>query len=191
MFNRKIISVQSDWGGVYEHLNSFFHKVGISHEVSCPHTHQQNGAVEHKRRHIVEMALVLLAHSSMPLKYWGEVFHAVVYLINCTPRLLSYDTPLHRLLGATPDYSSLRVFGCACWPNLRSYNSHKIQLRSTRCVFLGYSNMYKGFKCLDISTGHIYISRDMVFYESVFPFISLHSNVGVRYSFKILLTPWE
>jgi hypothetical protein len=189
MFNRKIISVQSDWGGEYERLNSLFCQVGIAHQVSCPHAHQQNGAAESKHRHIVEMGLALLSHASMPLKYWDEVFLAAVYLINCTPtKLLSYDTPLHRLLGATPDYSNFRVFGCAYWPNLRPYNSHKLQLRSTRCVFLGYSNMHKGFKCLVLSIGRIYISRDMIFHESVFPFASLHSNANACYHANILLT---
>jgi hypothetical protein len=38
-FNRKIITVQSDLGGEYEKLNSFFTKIGITHHVSCPHTH--------------------------------------------------------------------------------------------------------------------------------------------------------
>jgi hypothetical protein len=40
----------------------------ISHHVSCPQTHQQNGAAEHKHSHIVDMGLALLAHVSMPLK---------------------------------------------------------------------------------------------------------------------------
>jgi hypothetical protein len=192
MFNLKIIPIQSDLGGKYEHLNSFFHKIGISYQVSCPHTHQQNGAAECKHCHIVEMGLALLAHSSMLLKYWDEAFLAAVYLINSTlTKLLSYDTLLHRLLGSTPDYSSLCVFGCACWPNLCSYNSHKLHLRFTQCVFLGYSNMHKGFKCLNIPTERIYISRDVIFDESVFPFAPLHSNVGVRYHSEILLTPGE
>jgi hypothetical protein len=69
------------------------------------------------------MGLALLAHASMPLKYWDEAFLTVIYLINHTPsRLLSYDTPLYKLLGATPDYSSFHTFGCASRPNLRPYN---------------------------------------------------------------------
>jgi hypothetical protein len=40
MFNRKIIAMQTDWGGEYEWLNSFFGSIDISHHVSCPHTHQ-------------------------------------------------------------------------------------------------------------------------------------------------------
>jgi histone deacetylase 1/2 len=52
--------MQTDWGGEYQKLNSFFNKIGIIHRVSCPHAHQQNGAAERKHRHIVEVGLSLL-----------------------------------------------------------------------------------------------------------------------------------
>jgi hypothetical protein len=66
------------------------------------------------------MGLVaLLAHASMPIIYWDEAFLAATYPINRTPtKLLPYYTPLHTLLDVNPDYSSFRVFGCECWPNL-------------------------------------------------------------------------
>lgn len=186
-FGRKILAMQTDWGGKYERLNSFFTKIGISHHVSCPHAHQQNGSAERKHRHIVEVGLSLLAQASMPLKFWDQAFLAAVYLINRTPsRTLQGSTPLARLLHLEVDYTSLRIFGCACWPNLRPYNSRKLQFRSKQCVFLGYSNIHKGFKCLDITTGRIYISRDVVFDEDVFPFASLHNNVGARLREEIL-----
>jgi histone deacetylase 1/2 len=188
--NRKILALQSDWGGEYEKPNSFFRTVGISHFVSCPHTHQQNGPAERKHRHIVEMGLALLANASMPLKYWDQAFLAAVYLINRTPsKVINFDTPMHRLLGKQPDYSSMRIFGCACWPHLRPYNSHKLQYRSKRCVFLGYSNMHKGFKCLDISEGRIYISGDVIFDENIFPFSELHANAGSLLRSEVLLLP--
>jgi hypothetical protein len=69
MLNRKIITMQTDWGGEYERLNSFSHSVGITHHVSCPYAHQQNGVAEQKHRHIVEMELSLPATASMPLKF--------------------------------------------------------------------------------------------------------------------------
>jgi hypothetical protein len=40
LLNRKIVAIQTNWGGEYERLNSFFIKIGVSHRVSCPHTHQ-------------------------------------------------------------------------------------------------------------------------------------------------------
>jgi len=188
--NSKIIAMQSDWGGEYEKLNSFFQKLGISHHVSCPHAHQQNGSAERKHRHIVDMGLALLANASMPLKFWDEAFLTATYLINLLPsKVIKFETPITRLLGVTPNYTSLRIFGCACWPNLRPYNTRKLAFRSKRCVFLGYSPMHKGVKCLDVPTGRVYISRDVVFDESVFPFASLHPNAGALLRKEILLLP--
>jgi hypothetical protein len=179
LFDRKIITVQMNWGGEYQRLHSFFSKIEIHHHVSCPHAYQQNGAVERKHRHIVEVGLSLLDHASMPLKFWEDAFLAVVYLINRTPsKILEYKTPFERLFHKKPYYTSLCIFGCACRPNLRPYNTHKLEFCSRRCVFLGYSILHKGFKCLDPSSGRVYISRDVTFDENIFPFSELNPNAG-------------
>jgi hypothetical protein len=49
--------------------------------------------------------------------------------------------------------------------------------------------MHKGFKCLDISTGRIYISRGVLFDGFVFPFAALHSTAGARYRSDALHSP--
>ena len=81
----KIIAMQTDWGGEYRKLNSFFQQLGISHHVACPHAHQQNGSAERKHRHVVEVGLALLANASMPLKFWDEAFLTATHLINLLP----------------------------------------------------------------------------------------------------------
>ena len=188
--DKKILTMQTDWGGEYQKLNTFFQKIGISHHVSCPHAHQQNGSAERKHRHIVEVGLSLLAQASMPLKFWDEAFLTATYLINIVPsKVINYQTPVERLFSTKPDYSFLRIFRCACWPHLRPYNSRKLEFRSKQCTFLGYSPQHKGNKCLEISTGRVYISRDVVFDESVFPFKNLHPNAGARLCQEILLPP--
>jgi hypothetical protein len=97
LFNRKIIAIQTNWRGEYQKFNSFF-KIGTTHLVSCPHVHQQNGATERKHRHIVEVGHSLLAHASMPLKFWDEAFISAAYLINHLPsKVIDYHTPLERL----------------------------------------------------------------------------------------------
>lgn len=132
----------------------------------------------------------MLAHASMPLKFWDEAFSSAVYLINRTPsKVTGMQTPFERLLNQKPDYASLCVFGCACWPNLRPYNTHKLQFRSKQCVFFCYSYLHQGFKCLDVAMGRVYISRDVTFDENVFPFSSLRANAGSRLRSEILLLP--
>ena len=116
----------------------------------------------------------MLTHAHLPLKHWDDAFLTACYLINRLPTpLLHNTTPFEALFHSPPNYSLLKVFGCACWPNLRPYNSNKLQPRSIRCVFLGYSPIHKGYKCLHISSGRVYISRDVVFEEKFFPF-----NIG-------------
>ena len=43
-------------------------------------------------------------------------------------------------------------------------------------MFLGYSPIQKGVNCLDVSTGCVYISSDVIFYEAVFSFEHIHPN---------------
>jgi histone deacetylase 1/2 len=127
LLNKKIRAIQSDWGGEYHKLHRYFQRTGISHRVSFPHTSQQNGIAERKHRHLVETGLALLAHSSLPLRYWDEAFLTACYLINRMPTpVLHKGTPFHCLLGVHPDYTFLRTFGCACWPSLRKYNARKL-----------------------------------------------------------------
>lgn len=45
-----------------------------------------------------------------------------------------------------------------------------MDMRSQLCVFLGYTHDYKGYNRLHIPSGKIYISRDIIFYETRFPF---------------------
>lgn len=44
-------------------------------------------------------------------------------------------------------------------------------LHSTRCVFLSYPSSHKGYRCLDMATQHVIVSRH-VLDESVFPSVA-------------------
>lgn len=65
----KIKQVQSDWGGEFRPLAQHFNSSGIIHRASCPHTHHQNGVVEHKHRHITETSLAHLANAQYLLSF--------------------------------------------------------------------------------------------------------------------------
>lgn len=156
----KLKVLQTDGGGEFQALKGFLAQRGIGHKLTRPHTSEQDGLVERKHRQILECGLSMLAHASLQLAYWNEAFCNAVYLINRLPSsTLGVKSPHEVLFNEKPDYMSLKTFGCLCFPNLKPYNKHKLQFRSTPCILLGYSTYYKGYKCRD-STGRT-LCQDM------------------------------
>lgn len=127
--------------------------------------------VKRKHRHVIELGLAMLYHASVPKRYWVNAFGTIVFLINRlpTPRL-GMISPLEKLLSKKPVYSPLRVFGSCCFPCLWAYATNKFDPGSLPCVFIGYSDRHKGYRCLYPPTWRVYISRHVVFDESMFPF---------------------
>jgi hypothetical protein len=85
LLNSKIKSVQTDWGGEYRRLNTYFQSIGIIHRLSCPHTYQQQGCVEKKHCHLIDTTLALIAESNFPKTFWDEACLTSCYLINRLP----------------------------------------------------------------------------------------------------------
>ena len=67
--NIKIKCVQSDRGVEYRPFAALLASYGISHRLICPHIHHQNGVVEKKHRHIVDLGFTLLRHATLPLQF--------------------------------------------------------------------------------------------------------------------------
>ena len=104
------------------------------------------------------------------------------HLLNILPSVsISNDTPHYRLFHRHPTYDHLRVFGCLCFPRLHA--THKLQPRSTPCIFLGYPTYHRGFRCFDLSTRKIIIYRHVIFDESVFTFGSVTPTEPPSYDF--------
>ena len=113
----------------------------------------------------------MLIHASMQLPYWAEVLSVATYLINHRPSSsIGHKVPYTCLYRTPPTYEHLQVFGCLCYPNLQASSPHKLAPRSTSCVFLGYPSSHKGYRCLDLDTHHIIISRHVIFDELTFHF---------------------
>jgi hypothetical protein len=159
---------------------------GIVFHLSCPYTSPQNGKDERVLRTLNNSLRTLLIQASMPPTYWAEALSAATYLLNRYPSSIHHELPYCRLHGSSPAYDHLRVFGCLCYPNLQATSQHKLAPRSTACVFMGYPSSHKGYRCLDISTRKIIISRHVVFDESTFAFASA-SPIPPASSFDFLL----
>ena len=86
--------------------------------------------------------------------------------------VLNNQSPYQKLFQQLPNYDFLRVFGSACYPLLRPYNQHKLDSHSQKCLFIGYSPLHKGYKCLD-KTGTVFIAINVTFNEYEFPYSEL------------------
>lgn len=170
-FSKKVKRIRSDNGSEFICLSKYFQEKGIVHETSCVHTPQQNGRVERKHRHILNVARALRFQASLPIEYWGECVLTAAYLINRTPsQVLKNKTPFEMLFGHAPGYKHLRVLGCLAYAHNLNHKGDKFASRSRCCVFLGYPYGKKGWKLYDLESKKVFVSRDMVFQEDKFPF---------------------
>ena len=88
-FSTTIKTLRSDGGGGGEYTSKDFTSYtafhGITHQISCPYTPQQNGLVERKHRHLIETTITLLSQASLPSQYWSFAVQTAVSLINLLP----------------------------------------------------------------------------------------------------------
>jgi len=110
--------------------------------------------------------------SNMSLPYWRDCILTIVFPINMTPsQLLANKTHFELLTGQKPDYSQIRTFGCLCYSSTSAKKRNKFQPRSRACIFLGYPAGFKGYKVLDMESNSVYITRNVVFHEALFPLV--------------------
>lgn len=130
----------------------------------------------------------MLFQSKTPLKYWVEAFVTANVLSNLLPTSTLEGTvsPFEKIHGKAPIYTALRSFGCACFPTLRDYASNKMDPKSLCCVFLGYTEKYKGYRCLYPPIGRVYLIRHVIFDENVFPFATTYSHLHPRLATPLL-----
>lgn len=93
------------------------------------------------------------------------------HLINLTPTPVLHGKSLYECLyGVPPVYDSIRVFGCLCYTTNRPRIKDKFDSKSRRCIFVGYPIGKKGWRLYDLETREFFISRDVQFFEAIFPY---------------------
>lgn len=171
--SKHIKVLRTDAGGEFisTKFRNFLAHNGIIHQVSYPYTSEQNGVTKRKHRHVIETSVAMLQTTSMPSTFWAKAVLTAISLINRLPTTVLQNSSLfYKLHEVTPDYNSLRVFGCASYPWLRPYASNKLEACSKLFVFIGYCSTSKGYRCYDRVTGKVYVSRHVLFRETTFPF---------------------
>ncbi|GJX25295.1 putative RNA-directed DNA polymerase [Tanacetum coccineum] len=109
-------------------------------------------------------------NGGIPLRFWTECVLTATYLINRLPSsVLNGKSPFEMIYNTKPNLSNLRVFGCLCFATILN-NPDKLGSRSEKCVMMGYSNVKKGYRLYSLDKHQFIYSRDVRFFETVFPF---------------------
>jgi len=120
-------------------MKNYFLQNEIIFQTSCTGTPQQNGCVEHKHQHILNVARALRFQGCLPIDFWRECVLTAGYLINRTlSSILNGKTPYRVLYGCDPTYDHLRAFLSLCYAHKQGRLGDKFDSQSRRCIFVGY-----------------------------------------------------
>jgi transposase InsO family protein len=80
----RVLYVRSDNGGEYINhtLKEHFASRGLTHQLSAPYMHEQNGKAERLNRTLTDTVRTMLVHSKMNDRLWGEAMMYATKLYN-------------------------------------------------------------------------------------------------------------
>lgn len=84
--------------------------------------------------------------------------------------ILRNKNPYEVLLKKVPNYERLRVFRILCYAHNHDKLKHKFSFKVHRCVFHRYPHVKKRYKVYDLEKEKMFVTKDVVFYEKIFPF---------------------
>ena len=61
----------------------------------------------------------------------------------------------------------MKVFGCVAYAFINSEVCQKMDDKSEKCIFIGYSHESKGYRLFNPKTSRLIISRDVMFDEKI------------------------
>ena len=110
----------------------------------------------------MEMARSMLKEKGLPNTFWAEAVYTAVYILNrCPTKSVKDKTPIEAWNGKKPSAKHLRVFGSICYIHIPDVKRHKLEDKTIRGIFLGYSNISKGYRVYNLQTKKLVISRDV------------------------------
>ena len=132
------------------------------HQTCCIETPQQNGRVERKHQHLLNVARALLFQSKLPKLFWSCAVLRATFLINRIPTpLLKNQCPYELLFSSKPDLHILKPFGYLCYASTSVGGRHKFDTKARKSVFLDFKFGVKGYVLLDITSREVLISRNV------------------------------
>jgi len=151
----KIKELQDDKGGEYmsNEFIKFTDSCGIHRRHTTRNRPQQNGVAERANRTMGDDISAMLYEAQLPPSLWGEALATQIHVWNRLPTSsLKGMTPYEDWFNRKPDISHLRVWGCLAYVFIQKDKRRSLQPHMEKCVFMGYTSGYKGWKFYNPTT---------------------------------------
>jgi hypothetical protein len=114
----------------------------------------------------MNMARSMLKAKNFSNEYWGEAVACSVYILNLSPtNSLKNQVPQEAWSGMKSSVSHFKVFGCVAYAHVPKEMRRKLDDRSEKCIFVGYSEQSKAYRLYNPITKKLIVSRDVKFQE--------------------------
>jgi hypothetical protein len=88
----------------------------------------------------------MLKAQALPDSFWAEAVNTAVYILNRSyTKALQGKTPREAYSGKKPLVLHFRIFGCTCYAHVPDVSRKKLDDKSKKCIFLGYSEESKAY----------------------------------------------
>ena len=157
-------------------FQSFMLQHGILYQTSYVDTLSHNEVAKRKNRHLLKTARILLFQMHVPKHFWVDAVSTTCFLINRMPSsVLNWATLYHQLFPKNPLLPiEPKVFGCTYFIQDVRPKVSKLDPKSLKCIFLGYSRVQKGYRCYCPPLRQYFVSIDVTFFRvSCFPSLLL------------------
>nr|GFA63361.1 Gag-Pol polyprotein [Tanacetum cinerariifolium] len=80
-------------------------------------------------------------------------------------RKVELKTPVETWIEKPVNYLDIHIFGSHVYVRCNTLETTKLDLKSRKCLFLGYADGVKGYRLWDLTAHKVVVSRDVVFIE--------------------------
>ena len=131
----------------------------------------------------------LSVRTVIPQRFLGDAILSACYLINRMSSSVLHDQIPHSVLLPNQPLFCFPplVFGCVYFVHILTPGQDKLSVNATKCVFLGYSRLQRGYRCYSPDINRYFIYADVSFLENS-SFFSFATVFLCRMSYHFLLS---
>ncbi|CAI5737489.1 unnamed protein product [Peronospora farinosa] len=163
-WGERIKCLRSDNGTEFVNkvMDEICQRNGIVRQKTVPYSPQQYGVAERMNRTIIKKARSMVHCKGLSSSWWEETISTAVYFINRTTNSTHTDaTPYAIGFKMKPRLDHLRVFRSMGYAHVEDAKRTKIELKSFKCMFLGYGDNTKGYRVYDLEPNKVKMSRSV------------------------------